>query len=38
MDEMTGRAALALLLAGAPAGTYGTGDDADGILPTPASG
>src|SRR5215217_1289344 len=38
MDEMTGRAALSLLLAGAPAGTYGTGDDADGILPTPASG
>src|SRR3954470_10392990 len=38
MDQMTGRAALALLLAGAPRGTYGTGDDADGILPTPASG
>src|SRR3954447_11493141 len=38
MDQMTGRAALALLLAGAPPGTYGTGDDADGILPTPASG
>jgi hypothetical protein len=38
IDEMTGRAALALLLAGAPSGTYGTGDDADGILPTPASG
>src|SRR3954462_15869423 len=38
LDEMTGRAALALLLAGSPSGTYGTGDDADGILPTPASG
>jgi hypothetical protein len=38
MDEMTGRAALALLLAGANSGTYGTGDDADGILPTPPSG
>jgi hypothetical protein len=38
MDEMTGRAALALLLAGAQRGTYGTGDDADGILPTPPGG
>jgi len=38
MDEMTGRAALALLLAGANSGTYGTGDDADGILPTPPGG
>jgi hypothetical protein len=38
MDEMTGRAALALLLAGAQSGTYGTGDDADAILPTPPSG
>jgi hypothetical protein len=38
LDEMTGRAALALLLAGSPSGTYGTGDDADGILPTPPSG
>ena len=38
MDEMTGRAALALLLAGAHSGTYGTGDDADAILPTPPSG
>jgi hypothetical protein len=38
IDEMTGRAALALLLAGADQGTYGTGDDADAILPTPPSG
>jgi hypothetical protein len=38
MDELTGRAALALLLAGAQSGAYGTGDNADGILPTPASG
>lgn len=38
MDEMTGRAALALLLAGAQPGSYGTGDNADAILPTPASG
>src|SRR5262249_12258534 len=38
VDEMTGRAALALLLAGATSGTYGTGDDADAILPTPPSG
>jgi hypothetical protein len=38
VDESTGRAALALLLAGAKAGTYGTGDDADAILPAPPSG
>jgi hypothetical protein len=38
IDQMTGRAALALLLAGATAGTYGTSDGADAILPTPASG
>jgi hypothetical protein len=38
MDEMTGRAALALLLGGAPSGTYGTGDDADAVLPAPPSG
>src|SRR3954453_10225078 len=37
MDEMTGRAALALLPPGPPPGPYGPGDDADGILPTPAS-
>jgi hypothetical protein len=35
---MTGRAALALLLGGAPSGTYGTGDDADAVLPAPPSG
>ena len=38
VDQMTGRAALALLLAGAPPGTYGTSDGADAILPTPPSG
>ena len=38
IDQMTGHAALALLLAGARLGTYGTGDSADAILPTPPSG
>ena len=38
IDEMTGRAALALLLAGGALGSYGTGDDADAILPTLPSG
>ena len=38
VDQMTGRAALALLLAGAPLGAYGTGDGADAILPTPSGG
>ena len=33
-----GRQLVDALLAGAPRGTYGTGDDADGILPTPPSG
>jgi copper transport outer membrane protein MctB len=35
VDQMTGRAALAFLLAGAPPGAYGTGSNADAILPTP---
>jgi hypothetical protein len=35
VDAMTGRAALAFLLAGAPSGAYGTGSNADAILPTP---
>jgi Copper transport outer membrane protein, MctB len=35
VDQMTGRAALAFLLAGAAPGTYGTGSNADAILPTP---
>ena len=35
VDQMTGRAALAFLLAGAPLGAYGTGSNADAILPTP---
>jgi hypothetical protein len=34
IDLVTGRAALALLLAGASAGHYGTADDADAVLPT----
>src|SRR5437763_3493021 len=38
VDQMTGRAALALLLAGAQSGAYGTGAGADGILPTPSRG
>jgi hypothetical protein len=38
VDQMTGRAALALLLAGAPLGAYGTSDGADAILPTPSGG
>ena len=38
VDQMTGRAALALLLSGAPSGAYGTGDGADAILPTLPSG
>jgi len=38
VDQMTGRAALALLLAGAQSGAYGTSDGADAILPTPPSG
>jgi Copper transport outer membrane protein, MctB len=38
IDQMTGHAALALLLAGARLGAYGTGDSADAILPTPPSG
>jgi hypothetical protein len=38
IDLTTGRAALALLLAGAPPGKYGTADGADAILPKLASG
>jgi hypothetical protein len=38
IDQQTGRAALAFLLAGAPPGTFGTGPNADAILPTPPSG
>ena len=38
IDLTTGRAALALRLAGAETGTYGTGDGVDAILPKPASG
>ena len=33
IDLATGRAALALLLAGAATGHYGTADDADAVLP-----
>ena len=38
IDLTTGRAALALLLAGAAEGKYGTADGADAILPKLASG
>ena len=38
IDLSTGRVALALLLAGAEPGTYGTAKDADAVLPTPPSG
>ena len=38
MDEMTGRAALGAAARRRAPGTYGTGDDADAILPTPPSG
>ena len=34
IDTLTGRAALALVLAGAGSGHYGTADDADAIVPT----
>lgn len=34
IERLTGKAALALLLAGAGAGHYGTADDADAVLPT----
>ena len=34
IDTTAGRVALALLLAGAPPGKYGTGPDADAVLPT----
>jgi hypothetical protein len=38
IDLTAGRVALALLLAGATPGKYGTGDDADAVLPTLPSG
>jgi hypothetical protein len=38
IDLTAGRVALALLLAGAAPGKYGTGDDADAVLPTLPSG
>jgi hypothetical protein len=38
IDLTTGRVALALLLAGAPPGKYGTADGADAVLPKLASG
>jgi hypothetical protein len=38
IDLTTGRVALALLLAGAPPGKYGTADGADAVLPTFQSG
>jgi len=38
IDLSTGRVALALLLAGAEPGTYGTAKGADAVLPTPPSG
>jgi hypothetical protein len=38
VDLTAGRVALALLLAGAPSGTYGIGPDADTVLPTSPSG
>ena len=38
IDQTTGRAALAFLLAGAPPGAYGTGRNAGAILPTPPGG
>jgi hypothetical protein len=34
VDTPVGHVALALLLAGAPVGAYGTGDDADAVLPS----
>ena len=38
IDLTTGRAALALLLAGAAQGKYGTADGADAVLPKLAGG
>jgi hypothetical protein len=38
IDQITGRAALALLLAGAPSGQYGTADGDDAVLPSRQSG
>jgi hypothetical protein len=38
IDLATGRVALALVLAGAAAGSYGTAKGADAVLPTPPSG
>ncbi len=38
IDLSTGRVALALVLAGAAAGSYGTAKGADAVLPTPPSG
>jgi hypothetical protein len=38
IDQITGRVALALVLAGAPSGRYGMGDGADAVLPSRQSG
>jgi len=38
IDKTTGRVALALLLAGAPGGSYGTADGVDAVLPPVTSG
>ena len=38
MDQMPGRVALALLLAGAPSGQYGTAEGDDAVLPSRQSG
>ena len=38
MDQMPGRVALALLLAGAPSGQYGTVEGDDAVLPSRQSG